>query len=63
MRGGVEGGWKVRGTAAEWESWMRGEHRRKKKRKLEEGRGGFSLFYVSEINYFYICSLFRLSYR
>lgn len=31
MRGGVEGGRKVRGTAAEWESWMRGERRRKKK--------------------------------
>lgn len=45
MRGGVEGGRKVRGTAAEWESWMRGEHRRKK-RKLEEGRGA-SLFSMS----------------
>lgn len=62
MRGGVEGGRKVRGTAAEWESWMRGEHRRKKK-KAGGREGGFSLFYVSEINYFYVCSLFRLSYR
>lgn len=46
MRGGVEGGRKVRGTAAEWESWMRGERRRKKKESWRK-RGGASLFSMS----------------
>lgn len=46
MRGGVEGGRKMRGTAAEWESWMRGEHRRKKKESWRKG-GGASLFSMS----------------
>lgn len=44
MRGGVEGGRKVRGTAAEWESWMRGEHRRKKKKKAGGREGGLLSF-------------------
>lgn len=41
--GGLEGGWKVRGTAAEWESfgWCRGGSTRKK------GRGGAPLFSLS----------------
>lgn len=47
MRGGVEGGRKVRGTAAEWESWMRGEHRRKKKKESWRKGGGASLFSMS----------------
>lgn len=46
MRGGVEGGRKVRGTAAEWESWMRGERRRKKKKA--GGREGGLLSFLCQ---------------
>ena len=54
----------MRGTAAEWESWMKGGWLHGRKRKLEEGeRGERSLFSVSEINYFYVCGLFKLCHR
>lgn len=45
MQGGMEGGRKVRGTAAEWESWMRRGAREKK--KAGERKGGSSLFSLS----------------
>lgn len=62
MQGGMEGGRKVRGTAAEWESWMRRGGTGEKESWRKE-RGELSLFSVSEINYFYVCGLFRLCYR
>lgn len=38
--GGVEGGQKVRGTAAEWESWTGGGRHGKKKESRRYWRGG-----------------------
>lgn len=57
MPGGTEGRRKVRGTAAEWESWMGGDG---KKGRVGIREGGPSLFSVSKINYFYVCGLLSL---
>lgn len=46
VQGGVEGGRKVRGTAAEWESWMRvegGGTGEKESWRTERGSSLFSL--------------------
>lgn len=56
---GVQGGWKVRGTAAEWENSMGGGVAREKRKQEVLGRG-VSLFSVSKINYFNVCSLLGL---
>lgn len=62
---GVQGGRKVRGTAAEWESWMKGGGGgcTGEKESWRKERGERSLFSVSEINYFYVCGLFKLCHR
>ena len=55
----------MRGTAAEWESWMKGGGGgcMGAKESWRKERGEHSLFSVSEINYFYVCSLFKLCHR
>lgn len=45
---GVQGGRKVRGTAAEWESWMKGGGVAAREKKKAGGRrGGSALFSLS----------------